>query len=112
MRILLDECLPKPLKRDLQGHVVLTVTEAGWSGVRNGALLGLAEDTFDVFMTVDKSIVYQQNIAAHDIAIVLLVGLNNRLETLRPLMPQVMEALQTVRPGQVVQVGTALRVRQ
>ena len=105
MRILLDECLPKPLKRELQSHVVHTVTEAGWSGIKNGALLRLAEMNYDVFLTIDRSIEYQQNIASLSIAMILLIGVNNRLETFRPLMPQVLEVLKTIQTGQVVKIG-------
>jgi hypothetical protein len=105
MRILLDECLPKPLKRELQGHVAHTVTEASWSGIKNGALLRLAEVNYDIFLTVDRSIEYQQTIAGLNIAVILLIGVNNRLETLRPLMPQVLDTLETIQTGQIVKIG-------
>lgn len=61
MRVLLDECVPRALRQDLPGHDVKTVGEAGWAGVKNGALLRLAETAFDVLLTVDRNLEYQQN---------------------------------------------------
>ena len=63
MRILLDESLPHELRDDLPGHAVKTVTEAGWTGVRNGELLRRAAESFDVFVTADQNLQYQQNLA-------------------------------------------------
>lgn len=62
MRILLDECLPRKLKKDLIGHDVLTVPEMGWRGVKNGELLRRAKNSFDVFVTIDQGLQYQQNL--------------------------------------------------
>ena len=64
MRVLLDECLPRRLRAELTGHDVSTVPEMGWAGVQNGELLSLAAATFDVFLTVDSSIEYQQDVPA------------------------------------------------
>ena len=77
MRVLLDECVPRKLKRDLADHEVLSVTERGWSGIENGELLRLAEAEFDVFLTVDQNLKYQQNLASFDIAMILLIARNN-----------------------------------
>jgi hypothetical protein len=63
MRVLLDECLPRALRRELPGHEVKTVGEAGWAGVTNGELLTLAAGHFDVLLTVDRSLEYQQSFA-------------------------------------------------
>lgn len=71
MRVLLDECGPRKFKRELAEHQVLTVTEHGWSGIKNGKLLTLAEAEFDVFLTVDQNLKYQQNLTASRIAIIL-----------------------------------------
>lgn len=60
MRVLLDECLPRKLKQDLANHEVLSVTERGWSGVENEELLKLAQAEFDVFLTIDQNLKYQQ----------------------------------------------------
>jgi predicted nuclease of predicted toxin-antitoxin system len=61
MRVLLDECVPRALRRELPGHNVKTVAEAGWAGVKNGELLQLAANEFDVFLTIDRNLEYQQN---------------------------------------------------
>ena len=74
MRVLLDECLPRRLRREFAGHNVSTVAEKGWAGVKNGELLQLAAPHFDVyvFLTVDSSIKHQQNIPALKIFVVTL----------------------------------------
>ncbi len=104
MRVLLDECVPRKLKRELAGHEVLTVTEHGWSGVKNGRLLALAKAEFDVFLTVDQNLKYQQNLKSFNIGIILLAAKNNRLKTLLPLAPQVREALDNIKVGDFVRV--------
>jgi predicted nuclease of predicted toxin-antitoxin system len=71
MRVLLDECVPRKLKRELAKHEVLTVTENGWSGIKNGELLALAEAEFDVFLTVDQNLSFQQKLKGFDIGIIL-----------------------------------------
>ena len=86
MKVLLDECVPRKLRRELTEHAVITVTERGWSGIKNGKLLALAEAEFEVFLTVDQNLKYQQNLKAFNIGIILLVARNNRLKTLLPLM--------------------------
>jgi hypothetical protein len=64
MRVLLDECVPRALRDDIPGHEVKTVAEAGWAGVKNGELLRLAAAQFDLLLTVDRSLEYQQNLMA------------------------------------------------
>ncbi|MBI2066836.1 MAG: DUF5615 family PIN-like protein [Deltaproteobacteria bacterium] len=93
MKILLDECLPRRLKKLLGQHDVVTVPEKGWSGTKNGALLQLAASEFDVFITVDKNLQYQQNLKEAPLAVVVLVAADNKIETLTPLMPKVLDAL-------------------
>jgi predicted nuclease of predicted toxin-antitoxin system len=105
MRVLLDECVPRRLKRELSGHDVFTVTEHGWSGIKNGRLLALADDEFDVFLTVDQNLKYQQNLTAFRVAIILLVARNNRLQTLLPLMPEVREVLDKIKAGEFIRIG-------
>ncbi len=104
MRVLLDECLPRKLKHDLPGYTVATVPELGWAGTKNGALLRLAEADFEVFITVDQNVEYQQNLRSTVLGIVVLAAPNNRLETLRQLMPQVALLLPTIKPGAVIHV--------
>ncbi|NML48122.1 DUF5615 family PIN-like protein [Ramlibacter sp. G-1-2-2] len=105
MRILLDESLPRRLADGLVGHSVMTVAECGWSGQKNGVLLALAAKAHDVFVTADQNLEYQQNLAALPIAIVVVVARNNRLETLRALLPQIMEALEQLAPRTLVRIG-------
>lgn len=89
MRILLDECVPRRLKKSFRElGVVLTVTDAGLSGYTNGQLLRRIAGDFDVFITVDKSIQHQQNLGAHDIALVLLRAKSNDITDVEPLLPR------------------------
>ncbi len=104
MYILIDECLPKKLKQELHGYTVFTVQEKGWSGIENGDLLHLAEKEFDVWLTADKNIEYQQNLDRFDIAIIVLVTYRNRLDALLPLMPQLHEVLKSILPQQIVYI--------
>lgn len=105
MRILLDECLPRRLKRDLVGYDVRTVPEMGWASKRNGELLGLAEQQFDVFVTVDRNLAIEQNVGRLKIAVVLLAARGNRHSDLRPLVPDLLASLPTVQPGQIITVS-------
>lgn len=107
MRVLIDECAPRALKHFLaeQGHAILTVQEAGWSGKQNGELLALAEIEFDVLVTIDTNLQYQQNLTGRRIAIVILLAHSNRLEHLSPHFPACVEAVEKIRPGDVVYVG-------
>ena len=86
MKLLLDECVTRYLKRDLIGHEVSTVDQAGFKGLKNGALLKAANLRFDVLVTVDKSIRHQQNLHAFQIAVLLLIAKTNRYEDLKPLV--------------------------
>jgi len=106
MKILLDECLPRKLKRELLGHIVATVPEMGWASIKNGALLRFAEAAFEVFVTADQNLQYQQNLRSTVLGIIVLVAPNTRLETLRPLIPNVLLALQTIQAGDVIRITT------
>ena len=77
MRLLLDECVPARLRRALLSHQVSTVVIEGWSGIKNGKLLALAAASFDAFITVDKNLPYQQNMAALPIAVLVLDAVSN-----------------------------------
>jgi predicted nuclease of predicted toxin-antitoxin system len=105
MRLLLDECLPRKLKRHFPAHEFKTVPEMGWSGLKNGELLTLVEAQFDLFITADQNLPYQQNLAGRQIAILILTARDNRLETLSALVPAAETALATVRHGEVASVG-------
>ena len=106
MRVLIDECVPRRLRRELPGHDVKTVAEMGWSGTKNSALLRLATAEFDVFLTVDQGIPSQQNLPGIDLALVIVRVPSNDINDLRPKMPEVLRVLETIQPGQVVHVGT------
>lgn len=106
MRVLLDESLPRRLKGELPGHEVVTVVECGWAGTKNGKLLARASSRFDVFVTADQNLQYQQNLAALPLPVVVLVARDNRFETLKPLAPRLLDALTTLRPGALLHVGS------
>jgi hypothetical protein len=105
MRILLDECVPRGLRSELPGHDVKTVAEAGWAGVKNGELLRLASERFDVLLTVDRNLEYQQNFQGAAIAVVVIHALSNDIAVLRPMMPQVVAAIPGAARGKVTNVG-------
>lgn len=103
MRILLDECLPAELADELVGHEVRTVQQAGWSSFENGALLSLASGQFSVFITVDKHIERTQQLPS-GLAVVTLRARTNRIDSLRPLVPEVLRVLKDIRPGAFVRI--------
>jgi predicted nuclease of predicted toxin-antitoxin system len=106
MRLLLDECVPRPLLRDLTGHDAHHVVDQGWSSKRNGELLKLmVAEHFEALVTVDRNLPFQQNLRASGIAVVIVVARTNRVKELRPLMPQVLDALRIVKTGEVVSIG-------
>ena len=106
MHVLLDECLPRRLSRVLSGHDVRTVPEAGWAGKGNGELLQLASPSFEVFVTMDQNLQYQQNLQDASIAIIVLECPTNRFDDLLPLVSRLLDALQgELTPGQVLRIG-------
>lgn len=105
MKILLDECLDRRLAHELPGHEVVATHVRGWAGVENGELLRLAEKEFDVFLTVDRNLSFQQPLARFDIAVVVIRARTNRLADLRPLAPKILEVLPSAKAGQVTWVG-------
>ena len=104
MRVLLDECIDGRLAREIVGHEVRTVPEAGWAATKNGDLFAFAENTFDVFVTVDRNLSFQQNVPRFSIAVVVLRARSNRLADLRPLVPRLLEVLPVARRGAVTWV--------
>jgi predicted nuclease of predicted toxin-antitoxin system len=105
MKLLLDECAPRRLKNYFVGHDVSTIEQAGFKGLKNGNLLRAADGKFEVLITVDKNIEYQQNTAALPLAIVILTAASNRLESLLPLIPNALKVLETIKTGDVVRVS-------
>ena len=88
MRILLDESLPHDLAVLIAGHEVSTVSDEGWASIKNGQLLALAATKFEAFITADRNLEFQQNLAKLPIAVVVLVARKNRVEDLKPLLPE------------------------
>ena len=106
MRVLLDENLPRRLKRHFaEGIQAVTVQERGWSEKRNGELLSEAQSEFEAFLTTDQGIPRQQNLALLSIAIILMEAPSNRLPDPLPLMPKVNEAPNTLVPGQLIRIA-------
>ena len=106
MLLLLDECVQRPLRRDLVGHDVRHVVDMGWSSKRNGELLRLmVAEHFEALLTVDQNLEFQQNLRALGIGVVLVLAKTNRVKELRPLVPQILAALNRVMAGELIRVG-------
>jgi len=107
MKVLIDECLPAALRATFMamGHECETVRRAGFGSKKNGALLALAEGRWDVLLTNDRRMKHQQNMTGRKLAVVVLRAKSNRIQDLRPIVPACAEALLSVLPGQIVEVG-------
>lgn len=107
MRLLLDECMPKRAKTLFAagGHSCTTVQEAGFTGKENGELLRLAENAFDVLLTLDRGIQHQQNISGRQIAVLIIRSASNDIDDIQPHIPDALLALQSIRPGIVLEIG-------
>lgn len=105
VKILLDENLDWRLQRDLPGHDVESVPRIGWAGLKNGALLSKAETRFDILLTMDGKMGFQQNLSKYRIAVIALDAKTNRLGDTRPLMPTVLAILPSVKPGTITICG-------
>lgn len=104
MRVLLDECLDRRFAAALRGHEVRTVRQQDWTGLANGQLLMRAVGAFDVFITVDANISFQQNLSDYDIAVIVLKARSNRAEDLNPLGPAVLEAIPIAPKGALTRI--------
>ena len=105
MKVLLDENLPLRLRAALPGHDVRTVRYMGWLGIENGELLSLADREFDVMLTGDTQIRFQQDLSRlRRLSVVVLIVPDNRIRTLRELAPQVLDALRTIGPRTLVEI--------
>lgn len=98
MRILLDESVPGRFGSFLTGHTSVTVQRRGWAGIKNGRLLALAAGEFDVLLTADKGMEYQQNLATLPVAIPIVLTRSNRIEDLAPARPAILAALAELPP--------------
>lgn len=105
MRVLLDESLPRPLGRLITGHDVRTVAQEGWTSLNNGELLRESAARFDVLLTADQNLEFQQKLTTLPIAVIVLIAESNRLESLEPLVLGVLDALAKLQPRTVVRVG-------
>ena len=105
MRVLLDEHLPIALSRELHGHAVDTVAGRGWAGIKNGELLSRMRGHYDVLITMDRSIEFQQQISALPFGIVIVRAASNRMQHLTPLVSAILASITGAKPGQVERVG-------
>jgi hypothetical protein len=102
MKILIDECVPRQIARFFQDHTVLTVPQSGWSGIKNGALIKLAEEQFDVFITSDQNIRYQQNLSNRRIAIIELSS--NDRNTILASGEKIMQAFLSIKTNEYIEI--------
>ena len=101
MKILIDECLPKSIKHEFFGHITLTVREMGWDSKTNGELMNSAMNGgFEVFVTIDKNLQFQQNLKKYNIIVIVLNAFKNELEFLKPLIPDVLKRLNELKKGE------------
>jgi hypothetical protein len=106
VRVLLDECIDRRFAAEIPGHDVRTVPQAGWASFTNGELLALAVGKFDVFVTVDRNLSFQQHLPRFAIAVVVLRASSNRLADIRPLAPKLLSAIDTAKFGEVTWIGS------
>ena len=107
--MLLDECVDQRLAGDIQGHDVKTVPDAGWAALKNGELLGRAQQEFEAFVTVDRNLPFQQDLSRFSIAVIVLRAPSNRVADLRGLVPQLLTALPGTKRGEVTWVEAEQR---
>jgi hypothetical protein len=104
-RVLLDENLPRKLRRDLPDFAIRTVQEEGWTSFSNGELLGRAQDRFDVLLTADRRLQFQQNLARFTIGVVVIQTVSLRYRFIKQAIGSIRAALERARPGELVQVN-------
>jgi len=102
VKVLFDECIPQPLRRLLSGVEIATAQEMGWKRFKNGELLKRAEGVFDVFLTADRQLKYQQNLTGRKLAILVLS--TNRWPAIKAKVPEIAAAIQSMRPGDYVEL--------
>jgi hypothetical protein len=102
MKIIIDECVPSIVKRGLPDRDIVTVQQMGWAGVKNGMLLCLVAPDFDVFITSDQNLRYQQNLSSFGNAVIVLPS--NQVPVVRQLLPAIEEVLVSIRPGHLVEI--------
>jgi hypothetical protein len=105
VKIVLDECVDWRLARAITGHEIRTARQMGWAAIANGELLALAAQSFDVFVTVDRNLSFQQHLPVLPIAVIVLCARTNRLSDMLPLVPGLLTALRDVRSRSVTFIG-------
>ncbi|MDD1413400.1 hypothetical protein MEN41_01655 [Dolichospermum sp. ST_con] len=105
MKLILDKCIDRKLAKEFIGYEITTVPKMGWAGTKNGQLLALIEKEFDVFITVDRNLSFQQNLSQFNIAVVVLQARSTRLMDLKLLVAKILDILSTVVKGQAVVVS-------
>jgi predicted nuclease of predicted toxin-antitoxin system len=105
MKILLDECLPRRLLRDLRDHQATTVHRQGWSGLKDKELLQKATREFDIFITLDSNLAFQQNLRSLHLCIIVIRAINSRYETLQPLASDLQLAIENAVPNHLILIG-------
>lgn len=105
MKVLLDECVDSRLAGHIRGHTVATASAHGWAGLTNGELLRLAQAEFDVFVTVDRNLSFQQHVPKFSIAVVLISSKSNRIDDLIALVPALLASIEAAPKGAVTRVG-------
>ena len=104
MKLLLDECVDQRLANEIKNHLVTTVPQMGWAGKENSDLLLLAEQFFDVFITTDQNLSFQQDLSKFNIAVLLLYAPTNRLADLKPLIPKIISSLPKLKTGNILKI--------
>jgi hypothetical protein len=102
MRVIFDTCVPRPLRKHLPGHEISTAQEMGWDRLRNGDLIQAAEVSFDVLVTSDQNVKYQQNLAGRKLALIVLP--TNYLPAVMKLAPKVAQVLGGIRAGDFIEI--------
>jgi predicted nuclease of predicted toxin-antitoxin system len=106
MRVLLDEQLPMDPASQLRSHAVETVADRGWAGIKNGELLSQMSGQYDVLITMDRGIEFQQQVSTLPFGIVIVRARSNRMQHLTPLVTAILAAIAAAKPGQIRRVGT------
>lgn len=109
MKILFDHCVTKPLRREFPQHEIKLSREMGWQGLKNGRLLDAAQaEGFEVFLTVDQNIRYQQNLKGRKIAVIVMIAAGGiTVDDLKPLVPEIEKMLEVAQPGELYEVTSA-----
>ena len=105
MKIIVDECLPNRLTKALVGHEAILVQKAGFSGYKDKTLLEAIEGKFEVFITIDSSLPFQQNVTEYSFSIIVLKALSNTFEDIEPLVPKLFDVLDELKGGEVLYVS-------